>query len=205
MQKTHTESASAKTSKTATAADTKQASTKTPSRTKHGSSSDSALEEFFVDELKDIYWAEKKLVKTLPKLQKAANSDELKQAFGNHLTETEGHVERLEQAFEMLGHKPQAKKCDAMEGITEEGASVIEDTKAGTATRDVALVLAGQKAEHYEIATYGGLIQIAKTLGHNDVAQLLQQTLQEEKNADLILTGIAEGGINYQASEETED
>ena len=200
MQKTHTESSPSKTAKTA-----KQADTKTPSRTKHSSASDSALEEFFVDELKDIYWAEKKLVKTLPKLQKAANSGELKQAFGNHLTETEGHVERLEQAFEMLGHKPQAKKCDAMEGITEEGASVIEDTQAGTATRDVALVMAGQKAEHYEIATYGGLIQIAKTLGHNDVAQLLQQTLQEEKNADQILTGIAEGGINYEASEETKD
>ncbi len=203
MQKTHTQSVSSKTAKAETSSGSKQAATKTPSRTKH--SSDSALEEFFVDELKDIYWAEKKLVKTLPKLQKAANSDELKQAFGNHLTETEGHVERLEQAFEMLGHKPQAKKCDAMEGITEEGASVIEDTKAGTATRDVALVLAGQKAEHYEIATYGGLIQIAKTLGHNDVANLLQQTLQEEKNADQILTGIAEGGINYEASEETED
>jgi ferritin-like metal-binding protein YciE len=202
MQKTHTQSVSSKPSKTATS---KQAATKTPSRTKQDSSSDSALEEFFVDELKDIYWAEKKLVKTLPKLQKAASSGELKQAFGNHLTETEGHVERLEKAFEMLGHKPQAKKCDAMEGITEEGASVIEDTKAGTATRDVALVLAGQKAEHYEIATYGGLIQIAKTLGHNDVANLLQQTLQEEKNADQILTGIAEGGINYEASEETEN
>lgn len=205
MQKTHTESASSKTEKTAASSHSKQASTKTPSRTKQDPVSDSALEEFFVDELKDIYWAEKKLVKTLPKLQKAANSGELKQAFGNHLTETEGHVERLEKAFEMLGHKPQAKKCDAMEGITEEGASVIEDTKAGTATRDVALVLAGQKAEHYEIATYGGLIQIAKTLGHNDVANLLQQTLQEEKNADQILTGIAEGGINYEASEETED
>ena len=203
MQKTHTQSESSKTAKAATASGSKQAATKTPSRTKQ--SSDSALEEFFVDELKDIYWAEKKLVKTLPKLQKAASSDELKQAFGNHLTETEGHVERLEQAFDMLGHKPQAKKCDAMEGITEEGASVIEETKAGTATRDVALVLAGQKAEHYEIATYGGLIQIAKTLGHNDVASLLQQTLQEEKNADQILTGIAEGGINYEASEETED
>jgi ferritin-like metal-binding protein YciE len=203
MQKTHTQSVSSKSAKTAATAGSKQAATKTLSRTKQGSGS--ALEEFFVDELKDIYWAEKKLVKTLPKLQKAANSNELKQAFGNHLTETEGHVERLEQAFEMLGHKPQAKKCDAMEGITEEGASVIEDTKAGTATRDVALVLAGQKAEHYEIATYGGLIQIAKTLGHNDVAQLLQQTLQEEKKADQILTGIAEDGINYQASEETED
>lgn len=197
MQKTHTAKNAKSTSK--------QAPATTPSRTKQTPVSDSALEEFLVDEMKDIYWAEKKLVKTLPKLQKAANSNELKQAFGNHLSETEAHVERLEKAFEMLGQKAQAKKCEAMEGITEEGASVIEDTKEGTATRDVALVLAGQKAEHYEIATYGGLIQIAKTLGHNDVVQLLQQTLEEEKHADQVLTGIAEGGINYEASEETED
>src|SRR5258708_26521680 len=133
MQKPHT--STAKTAKSTG----KQAATKTPSRTRQTQTpvSDSALEEFLVDELKDIYWAEKKLVKTLPKLQKAANSDELKQAFGNHLTETEGHVERLEQAFEMLGHKPQAKKCDAMQGITEERASAIEDTTARTPTRDV--------------------------------------------------------------------
>lgn len=198
MQKTHTS-----TSKSAKSSG-KQAATKTPSRTKQTPVSDSALEEFFVDELKDIYWAEKKLVKTLPKLQKAATSNELKQAFGNHLSETETHVERLEKAFEMLGQKAQAKKCDAMEGITEEGASVIEDTAEGTATRDVALVMAGQKAEHYEIASYGGLIQVAKTLGHNDVAQLLHQTLEEEKHADQVLTGIAESGINYEASEEEE-
>ncbi len=126
-------------------------------------------------------------------------------AFANHLSETQIHVERLEQAFGMLGQKPQAKKCDAMEGITEEGASVIEDTEKGTATRDVALILAGQKAEHYEIATYGGLIQIAKTLGHNDVAKLLQQTLDEEKKADQTLTGIAENGVNYEASEEEKE
>jgi ferritin-like metal-binding protein YciE len=201
MQKTHT--STAKTAKSTG----KQAATKTPSRTRQTQTpvSDSALEEFLVDELKDIYWAEKKLVKTLPKLQKAANSDELKQAFGNHLSETESHVERLEKAFEMLGQKAQSKKCEAMEGITEEGAAVIEDTKEGTATRDVALILSGQKAEHYEIATYGGLIQIAKTLGHNDVARLLLQTLEEEKHADQVLTEIAEGGINYEASEETED
>jgi ferritin-like metal-binding protein YciE len=179
--------------------------TNTPARRRQTPVSDSKLEEFFVEELKDIYWAEKKLVKTLPKLQKAATSDELKQAFGNHLSETEGHVERLEKAFEMLGQKAQAKKCDAMEGITEEGASVIEDTEEGTATRDVALVMAGQKAEHYEIASYGGLIQIAKTLGHNDVAKLLLQTLEEEKKTDQILTSISEGGINYEASEEGEE
>jgi ferritin-like metal-binding protein YciE len=168
-------------------------------------SSTSKLQEFFVDELKDIYWAEKQLVKTLPKLQKAATSEELQQAFGNHRSETEGHVERLEQAFEMLGQKAQAKKCDAMQGITEEGASVIEDTDKGTSTRDVGLIMAGQKAEHYEIATYGGLIQIAKTLGRDDIARLLQQTLEEEKKADQLLTQIAESKINYVAAGEDEE
>jgi len=168
-------------------------------------SSKSKLEEFFVDELKDIYWAEKQLVKTLPKLQKAATSDDLKKAFENHRSETEGHVKRIEQAFEMLGQRAQAKKCDAMQGITEEGASVIEDTDTGTSTRDVGLIMAGQKAEHYEIATYGGLVQIAKTLGHNDIARLLQQTLEEEKKADQLLTQIAESKINYEAAGEDED
>ncbi len=195
---TKTNTAQSKTAKTTR----KEAPTKTPARSSKQGTADSRLEEFFVDELKDIYWAEKKLVKTLPKLQKAASSEELQEAFRNHLSETEVHVERLEQAFEMLGQRAQAKKCDAMEGITEEGASIIEDTEKGTATRDVGLVLAGQKAEHYEIATYGGLIQIAKTLGHDDVARLLQQTLEEEKKADQLLTTIAESGINYAASEE---
>ena len=166
---------------------------------------DSKLQEFFIDELKDIYWAEQKLVKTLPKLQKAATSEELQSAFESHLEETKTHVQRLEQAFKLIGEKPVAKKCDAMEGITEEGSSVIEDTDEGTATRDVALVLAGQKAEHYEIATYGGLIQIAQTLGHDDIADLLRQTLEEEKMADEKLTEIAENGINYEASEEEEE
>jgi len=165
---------------------------------------ESKLKEFFIDELKDIYWAEKKLVKTLPKLQKAATSTELKEAFANHLTETEGHVQRLEKIFGLLGEKAQAKKCDAMEGITEEGSSVIEDTDKGTATRDVGLVMAGQKAEHYEIATYGSLIQIAKTLGLEDVAGHLADTLKEEKAADQKLTTIAESNINYTAAGEKE-
>jgi ferritin-like metal-binding protein YciE len=160
------------------------------------------LKEFFHDEIKDIYWAEQKLVKTLPKLAKAATSDELRDAFTSHLEETKEHVNRLEQVFELLGEKAHAKKCDAMEGITEEGASIIEDTEDGTSTRDVALILAGQKAEHYEIATYGGLAQIAKTLGLNDVASLLETTLKEEKKADSTLTELAKGSINEDASEE---
>ena len=163
---------------------------------------DSKLKQFFVDELKDIYWAEQKLVKTLPKLQKAATSEDLQTAFESHLEETKTHVQRLEQVFRSMGEKAVAKKCDAMAGITEEGSSVIKDTEKGTATRDVALVMAGQKAEHYEIATYGALIQIAHTLGMEDAAELLGSTLEEEKAADQKLTSIAEKGINYEASTE---
>jgi ferritin-like metal-binding protein YciE len=162
----------------------------------------SRLEEFFHDEIKDIYWAEKKLVQTLPKMAKAATSKDLKNAFTEHLTQTKEHVVRLEQVFGLLGHKPQAKKCDAMAGITEEGASIIEDTENGTSTRDVGLILAGQKAEHYEIATYGGLAQIAKTLGHSNVSKILETTLKEEKETDQTLTKLAENNVNRDANGE---
>jgi ferritin-like metal-binding protein YciE len=162
----------------------------------------SPLEEFFHDELKDIYWAEKHLVKTLPKLAKAATSSELKGAFTEHLEVTKGHVTRLEKVFEILDYRPQAKKCDAMEGITREGESIIEDTEEGTSTRDVGLILAGQKAEHYEIATYGGLAQVAKTLGYKDVVELLESTLSEEKDADQSLSELAENTVNEQARQE---
>ena len=163
------------------------------------------LEEFFKDEIKDIYWAEKHLVKTLPKMAKAATSSELKEAFTNHLEETKGHVERLEQVFELLQEKAQAKKCDAMEGITKEGEGILEETETGTATRDVGLILAGQKVEHYEIATYGGLVQLARNLGRDDVAEILEQTLAEEKEADKLLTTVAEESVNYEAAEEKEN
>ncbi len=165
---------------------------------------DGMLKEFFIDELKDIYWAEKHIVKTLPKMQKAATSTELKDAFAEHLEVTKTHVTRLEQAFEALGKKAQAKKCDAMEGITKEGEGIIEETEAGTSTRDVGLILAAQKVEHYEISTYGGLAQLATTLGLDEVADLLNQTLEEEKEADTTLTEIAENSINYEAAEEEE-
>jgi len=162
------------------------------------------LKEFFIDELKDIYWAEKHLVKTLPKMQKAATSPELKNAFADHLEVTKTHVTRLEQAFEAVDQKAQAKKCDAMEGITKEGEGIIEETEDGTSTRDVGLILAAQKVEHYEISTYGGLAQLATTLGFEDVAGLLKKTLEEEKEADSLLTGIAENNINYDAAVEME-
>jgi ferritin-like metal-binding protein YciE len=165
----------------------------------------SALLEFFSDELKDIYWAEKHLTKALPKMKKAATSEELRNAFETHLEQTQGHVERLEQIFELLGKKAQAKKCDAMEGLVQEGEGIIEDTEEGTATRDVGLIMAAQKVEHYEIATYGGLAQLAKTLGLEEIKNLLGETLDEEKETDELLTEIAESSVNYASAEEGEE
>lgn len=162
----------------------------------------SLLEELFLDELKDIYWAEKHLLKALPKMAKASTSDQLSKAFTDHLEATKGHVSRLEEAFELLGKKAQAKKCEAMAGLTKEGDGIIEDTEKGTITRDVGLIMAAQKVEHYEIATYGSLAQLAKTLGKNDVAALMMETLNEEKEADELLTGIAENNINAEATTE---
>lgn len=162
------------------------------------------LREFFVDEIKDIYWAEKHLTKALPKMAKAATTDKLRQAFEEHLTATEEHINRLEQVFELLGEKAQGKKCDAMAGIVEEGEGVIEDTKEDTFTRDVGLIIAAQKVEHYEITTYGSLVQVATTMGLQEVADILATTLQEEKDTDMLLTQIAENDINYQASTESD-
>ena len=164
--------------------------------------SDSLLEEFFHDGLKDIYWAEQHLVKTLPKMKKAASTQELQEAFEEHLQVTKTHVERLEQVFDLLGHKAQAKKCEAMEGLTKEGESIIEETEEGTATRDVGLIMAAQKIEHYEIATYGGLVQLAVTLEKNRAAEILDKTLREEEDTDQLLTFIAESHINIDAEEE---
>ena len=163
------------------------------------------LEKFLYESLKDIYWAEKHLTKALPKMKKAATSEELKAAIEEHLEVTEDHISRLEQVFEILGKKAQAKKCEAMEGLTKEAESIIEETDAGTATRDVGIILAAQKVEHYEIATYGGLAQLAKTMGLDEAHELLGQTLQEEKEADETLTSIAENDINFQAEEEGEE
>jgi ferritin-like metal-binding protein YciE len=181
----------------------KSASRKTAAKTvSQGSDAKSMLHEFLVDELKDIYWAEKHLTKALPKMAKAAYSDELREAFENHLSQTEEHVARLEQVFEILGMKPVAKKCDAMAGLVEEGKGVIEDTEDETSTRDVGLIIAAQKVEHYEIATYGGLAQLAKTLGLTEIKDILGQTLSEEKETDELLTEIAEGHINIDAAGE---
>jgi ferritin-like metal-binding protein YciE len=165
---------------------------------------DSLLQELFLDSLKDIYYAEKAIAKALPKMKKAATSEELKAAFEEHLEVTKEQVTRLEQVFEILGEKARGKKCEAIEGLIAEANSIIEDTDAGTSTRDVGLILGGQKVEHYEIATYGGLRQLAETLGYSEAAELLQTTLDEEKETDVLLTQIAENNINYQAAEEQE-
>jgi ferritin-like metal-binding protein YciE len=163
------------------------------------------LQKFMYDSLKDIYWAEKHLTKALPKMSKAATNEELVSALEEHLEVTEEHVARLEQVFELLGKKAQAKKCEAMEGLTKEAESIIEETEEGTSTRDVGIIMAAQKVEHYEIATYGGLAQLAKTMGLTEVADLLGQTLQEEKETDENLTSIAENDINLQAEEEGDE
>ena len=164
----------------------------------------SLLQEFFIGELKDIYWAEKHLVKTLPKMEKAATTQELKDAITEHLEVTKTHVERLEQVFGLLNKTPQAKKCEAMSGITKEGEEIISETEKGTVTRDVGIILAAQKVEHYEIATYGSLTTLAKTLKLNDIADILYKTLQEEKETDEALTKVAENNINMEAAEEVE-
>ncbi|RZM26337.1 MAG: ferritin-like domain-containing protein [Pedobacter sp.] len=162
----------------------------------------SEFHEFFVDELKDIYWAEKHLAKALPKMKKAATSEGLAAAFEKHTEETKTHIATLEQVFELLDEKAQAKKCDAMEGLIAEGEGIIEDTDSGTMIRDAGLILAAQKVEHYEIATYGTLVVFAQNMGRSDVAELLQQTLDNEKATDVALTEIAVSAINEQAAAE---
>jgi len=163
---------------------------------------ESALNELFLDELKDIYWAEKHLTKALGKMAKKATSDELRQALLTHQTETDNQIARLEQVFESIDEKAVAKKCDAMAGLIEESESIMEDTEDGSLTRDAGIISAAQKSEHYEIASYGTLKTLAATLGYNEAAELLAQTLEEEKKTDALLTQIAESSINPSAKSE---
>ena len=157
------------------------------------------LTEFFIDELKDIYGAERQLTKALPKLKRAATSPDLAMAFGDHLKVTENQITRLEQIFELLGEWPEAKRCEGMEGLIREGETIIKDTEAGSSTRDVGLIVSAQKVEHYEIAAYGSLRQLAKTMGKNEVSELLEQSLREEKATDMLLSNLAETMINQEA------
>ncbi len=160
----------------------------------------SELRELFIDELADVLYAENLLVKTLPKMAKAAKSSELKKAFESHLKETVGHVERLKKVFAAFDEPAKPKKCDAMTGIVEEGKSILEEWK-GSPALDAALISAGQKAEHYEIASYGCLCTWAKLLGNTAALQLLKETIGEEKSADEKLTEIAESLSNLEAEE----
>ena len=156
-----------------------------------------ALKELYIDELKDIYNAENQLVKALPKMAKAANSDELRTGFEEHLGQTRGHVQRLEQIFKELGEKPSGKKCKAMEGLVAEGAETMgEDYEDDV--MDAALIAAAQRVEHYEIAAYGTVRTYAELLGEDTAVQLLEQTLEEEKETDQKLTDMA-GEINVKA------
>jgi len=156
------------------------------------------LQDLFVNELKDMYNAENQIVKALPRLAKAAESAELRNAFEKHLRETETQVQRLERIFERLGERPTGKRCKGMEGLIEEGKDILEE-KGEEAVRDAALIAAAQKVEHYEIASYGCLITYAGLLGDQDAAKLLKQTLAEEEAADKKLTELGEGGINEAA------
>lgn len=160
------------------------------------------LKELFVDGLKDIYWAEKHLAKALVKMAKNTTSDELKSAFELHTTQTQEHVSRLEEVFGLVGEKAVAKKCEAMTGLLEEADEIIESTDKGTMVRDCGLIMAAQKVEHYEIASYGTLRNIARTLGYGQAADLLQVTLDQEGETDHLLTALAETYVNEQASVE---
>ena len=160
------------------------------------------LMEFFLEELKDLYGAEKQLTKALPRLKEAATSPDLAMAFQDHLQVTENQITRLEQVFEILGEEPKAKKCDGIEGLMKEAETIISETEAGSATRDVGLIVSAQKVEHYEIAAYGSLRQLARTVNNAQVTALLEQTLQEEKETDMLLSNLAETLINQDARNE---
>jgi ferritin-like metal-binding protein YciE len=163
---------------------------------------ESALKELFVDELKDIYWAEKHLAAALPKMIKGATSEDLKQTITTHLEETKNQIIRLESVFASVGQKAAAKKCLAMEGLLAEATELLSDTEKGTEVRDVAIISAAQKVEHYEIASYGTLRTLAGTLGFSEAQGLLDETLAEEKNADSLLTQVAENYVNEAAAAE---
>lgn len=211
MKDTTTPKKDMKDMKSETAKSTKTAASKTAKPTaalkneierKHmvdaKSSAAEKLRALFVDSLKDIYWAEKALTKAIPKMAKNATSAKLTAGLTSHLVETEGQISRLEQVFKLIGEKAVAKKCDAMDGLIEEGKSIMEETEVGP-VRDAGIIAASQKIEHYEIATYGTLTAWAKTLGETEVAELLWTSLNEEKDADRSLTEAAYHDINFDA------
>lgn len=208
--KTETKSATKSTAKSTaskssskSSAGTKQTASKA-GKVKAKSSAADGLKELYIDCLKDIYWAEKALLKALPKMAKNASTEKLVNAINEHTTETEEQITRLEKVFEMAGKKASGKKCEAMDGLIKEGQDILESTEPGP-VRDAGIIAASQKIEHYEIATYGTLCAFAKTLGMDDAAELLHQTLEEEKQADMTLTENAYNDINFEAHEEDEE
>lgn len=170
--------------------------------TKRDKANSSEFCDFFIDQLKDLYWAEKHILLTLPKLQHAATDQKLAAIFKEDVKDTERQIEILEKVFELMGEEPQARKCDAMEGLIKEAESIIEDTQKASHTRDAGLILAAQKIKHYEIASYGTLRIFAGHMGEGKVKQLLEKILHDEKEADVELTKIAEDQINVLAAEE---
>lgn len=189
----------AKTSQTTTKKSTvKKAATTTAKKTPAKADAAKNLSDLYEDGLKDIYWAEKNLLKALPKMEKNATNPQLKKSIVRHMKETETHIERLVKCFEELKLKPKAEKCDAMAGLLEEGEGIIKSTEVG-AVRDAGIIAAAQKVEHYEIATYGTLAAFAKVLGHKQSVKLLIKTLEEEKKCDETLSSIADTQLNTQA------
>ena len=166
----------------------------------------SSMQELFIEELRDMYHAEKQLARALPKLAKAANSEQLRTAFEEHTEQTKGQIERLQQVFESIGSPARAKRCEAMEGLVEEAQEML-DEDISDELLDVALIASAQKVEHYEIAGYGTLRTLAQQLGHNEAAKLLEETLNEEKQTDELLNKIALGEVNKTAmqAEESEN
>jgi ferritin-like metal-binding protein YciE len=162
----------------------------------------SEFHQLFLDSLQDMYWAEKNLAKALPKLQKGATSEDLAAAIEKHTVETTEHASLLEQVFEALGEKAKAKKCEAMEGLIEEANTILKDTEKDTSVRDAGIIMAAQKVEHYEIASYGSLRTLANRMGHTEVAAILEQILENEKETDVALTALAESYVNEQAAAE---
>ncbi len=177
----------------------------TETRNKSSESKNNLLEQLFLNLLQDIYWAEEHLEKMLQSMKEAATTEELEEAFEDHLLATQKHKSRLQKVFQLIGKEAKAKKCDAMEGLTKEAQQIINETKENTMTRDAALIIAAQKIEHYEIAAYGSLVQLALTLGYGKAADLLERTLWEEEDTDQLLTSIAEEYINPMADREGED
>ena len=186
------------TSKKTTSKTTSKSTTKSAAKTPAKKDAAKDLQDLVADSLKDIYWAEKALAKALPKMEKNATHPELKKAISNHIQETKVHVTRLEECFKSIGLKPEAKKCDAMQGLLDEGKSIMEETQAG-AVRDAGIISAAQKVEHYEIATYGSLAAYAKVLKEKKCLSNLLDTLKEEKNCDKLLTKIADTALNSKA------